>query len=59
MRLRVRVRRRVMDERVVKEGGRKPRRRRRELPPTRLLAAALVRGRDGMGYGLYISGKRD
>ena len=57
--MRVRVRRRVMEERVVKEGARKPRRLRRELPPRRLLAAALVKGRDGMGYGLYISGKRD
>jgi hypothetical protein len=49
----------VVEERVVKEGARKPRRLRRELPPLTLLAAALVRGRDGMGYGLYISGKRD
>ena len=53
------MRRRVVEERVVKEGARKPSRRRRELPPLTLLAAALVRGRDGMGYGLYISGKRD
>ena len=49
MRMRVRARRRVVKERVVKEGARKPRRLRRELPPLTLLAAALVRGRDGMG----------
>ena len=53
------VKERVVEERVVKEGARKPRRRRRELPPLTLLAAALFRGRDGRGNGLYISGKRD
>ena len=37
----------MVEERVVKEGARKPRRLRCELPPLTLLAAALVRGRDG------------